>query len=212
METAATTRKVVVYGAPRCGKTSLMRRWSDNEFSANESPTIGVNIHIRNGAQVWDAAGEERFHDLVLTYLDGAHAVLFLYNIANRSSFDQLKSYWIPSVLKVASALDFYLVGTHLDLEADRREVPVEEAVALAACYDMHYGELSAKTGQSMDHLRLFIEHPTGNTKASASSPPSQELLVLDAFPKQKPGRFKIFLLRCCCCCCSFSPKYTELQ
>lgn len=209
MEHAATTsvatlprmhRKVVVYGATRCGKTSLMRRWSDNEFSASEAPTIGVNVHIRKGAQVWDSSGHERFHTLVLTYMEGADAVLFMYNIVDRSSFDELVSHWIPKVMATAAAanrkMDYYLVGTHLDME-EERAVSVEDAVALAARYDFHYGECSAKTGQSIDHLRLFLEQPTGNNArepvAVVVMDDEKLLQVLEPFPP-KPRLF----FRCC--------------
>jgi len=215
METASADarRKVVVYGAPHCGKTSLLRRWADNEWSASEAPTLAMNVIIRGSSEVWDTSGEERFRDVVLAYLGGAHAVMFVYNIANRDSYNALVRTWIPTVLgrkAQGQHLDLYLVGSHLDLEdgppsgGGLREVAIDEAVALAARWDMHYGECSAKTGQSMDHLRLWLEHPTGNEVALGAQQQQEALVTLEPFAaKKKGGR-----TRGCCC----GRKYVQLD
>lgn len=203
--TGTARRKVVLYGHPHCGKTSILRRWADNEWNANETPTLAMNIILRGSSEVWDTSGEERFREVVLAYLSGAHAVMFVYNIVSRDSYNMLVNYWIPTVLgrkTQGQRLDMYLVGSHLDLE-NTREVAVEEAVQLAARYDFHYGECSAKTGQSMDHLRLWLEHPTGNETAALGA--QQELVTLEAFEDKKKSSRRA---RGCCC----GRKYVQLD
>lgn len=211
-------RKVVVYGASGCGKTSLMRRWSDGEFSSNETPTLGVNVVIRNGTQVWDTSGQDRFHALSLTYLTGAHAVLFVYSIGNYASFEQLKRYWIPLVLKAGMpGLALYMVGAKQDLEEQDvingglREVSVQDAVELAASYDLHYGEASAKNGHGLDHIKLFLED---------HQQPQSELQTLDVAPEEKLLELEPFAKRSLLFtwCCGGGAgrrrarKYSELQ
>ena len=40
--------------------------------------------------QIWDTAGQERFHNVTRTYFRGAAAVLLVYDICDRESFDWL--------------------------------------------------------------------------------------------------------------------------
>jgi small GTP-binding protein len=203
-------RKVVVMGAARCGKTSLIRRWSDNEFDGSEASTLGVNVVIRQGSQVWDCSGQDRFHALALTYLSGAHAVVFVYSIASYASFTELKEFWIPTVLGAHfPTLAMYMVGTKLDLEQQDglREVSVQDAVELAARYDLHYGEASAKDAHGIDHLKLFIEDRSqqpapgeGGGDPSTTAPLDPDdlgLMVLEPFPKKK--WYTLFSGGCCC-------------
>jgi len=226
--------KIVIYGADGSGKSSMVRRWMDGDFSNSESPTLGVNPRVYHDIQVWDTSGQERFRALALQSLEGACAVVFVYSIANYASFDDLKRFWIPKVHQAlgikAARFPKYMVGTKLDLEEldGRREVSVQDAVELAASHDLHYSEISAKTGHGMDHLVLFLEHQQrpgdkqlpalqedasaldlGGTGTGAGSS-EEQLQVLEAFPGGggggggggKAGCFtRLFTCLFCCCC-----------
>ena len=39
---------------------------------------------------IWDTDGKERFRNMVGSYVKGSHAVLFVYDISNRASFNNL--------------------------------------------------------------------------------------------------------------------------
>lgn len=83
--------KLVVIGDSGVGKTSLLSRFTKNEFSFNSRSTIGVEfstrtIRVQNKiikAQIWDTAGQERFfififillHSFIL--LSGSFFLLF---------------------------------------------------------------------------------------------------------------------------------------
>lgn len=192
-------KKVVVVGAARCGKTSVMRRWAENEFCDNEAPTLGVNVHIRHNVQCWDASGQPRFRELAQTYLASADAVMVMYSVANRASFDEAREVWLPAVRAATDTAPIYLVGTQLDLAQQNREVAVEDAVALAAQHDVRYSECSAKSAQGMGHLKLFIEQTTdGNAEAV-----EDELDAIMAEPPslvQLPTSTKAKWFSCNCC------------
>ena len=65
--------KFLLIGDSGIGKTSLLCRFSDNEFLTNFIPTIGVDFKIKtielNGKtiklQLWDTAGMEKFGQLL---------------------------------------------------------------------------------------------------------------------------------------------------
>eukprot|EP00300_Choanocystis_sp_HF-7_P009197 c16312_g1_i1.p2 GENE.c16312_g1_i1~~c16312_g1_i1.p2 ORF type:complete len:109 (-),score=22.44 c16312_g1_i1:364-690(-) len=61
-------------------------------------PTIGVDfvtqtLTIDNKfvkLQIWDTAGQERFKAITRSYIRGASAILAVFDVTNRSSFDSL--------------------------------------------------------------------------------------------------------------------------
>ena len=59
--------KIVILGKSGVGKTSLLKRFTDDEFSTNHLVTIGVDfktkdVEVLNGKiaklQLWDTAGQ----------------------------------------------------------------------------------------------------------------------------------------------------------
>lgn len=79
-------KKVVMIGAFGVGKTSLVRRFVSNEFSADYQSTIGVQIEKRtvlvDGYEVelhlWDLAGEDEFAFIRASHLKGASGTIFV--------------------------------------------------------------------------------------------------------------------------------------
>jgi len=96
------TLKVIVIGDSCVGKSSLMRRVTDNTFNNEFSSTIGVdfksisiNINDYNiKLQVWDTAGQEKFKNIIPIYFRGSAAALICFDITSRKSFENLDE-WI---------------------------------------------------------------------------------------------------------------------
>merc|ERR1712156_1407244 len=88
--------KFLLIGDSGIGKTSILSRFSDNEFLTNFIPTIGVDFKIKtidlNGKtiklQLWDTAGQERFQAITNAYYRGAMGILIVYDITNSKSFN----------------------------------------------------------------------------------------------------------------------------
>ena len=40
--------------------------------------------------QIWDTAGQERFRTITTSYYRGAHGILMVYDISDRSTFDKI--------------------------------------------------------------------------------------------------------------------------
>lgn len=163
--------KLAVCGFYGCGKTSLGRRFADQDFSDTHKATIGVSFHIRClcatqsdrtfKLHIWDTAGQERFATVMPQWFRGAHAYLFVYSVASRESFDRLP-FWLEQARWVkggsswarddnAAALG-YLVAAQADRVRDR-EVGKEEAAEWAASHNLIYAETSARTGEGVQEL-----------------------------------------------------------
>ena len=118
------TIKIVTLGESSVGKTSLIKRYVYDDFSTEEVSTIGAvfvekTITIRNRPlklQIWDTAGQEKFHAVAKIYYQKAHVALLLYDITSKDSFTTLKEWGAevkananPNILRV-------VVGNKMDL------------------------------------------------------------------------------------------------
>ncbi len=87
--------------------------------------------------QVWDTAGQEKYRALVSTYFRSANAVILMYSVVERTSFDNMRNYWLPTVQREAPDwCRYFVVGSKADLadSSDRykREVDAIEAADFA--------------------------------------------------------------------------------
>ena len=98
--------KIVIIGNSSVGKTNLLLRFVDSNYSASHTPTIGVDfkskiieVPMKSSKrklklQLWDTAGQERFRNLTETYFKGASGIVIVYSVNDRKSFEDVKS-WI---------------------------------------------------------------------------------------------------------------------
>eukprot|EP01125_Pyxidicula_operculata_P008873 TRINITY_DN293_c0_g2_i1.p1 TRINITY_DN293_c0_g2~~TRINITY_DN293_c0_g2_i1.p1 ORF type:complete len:202 (+),score=32.08 TRINITY_DN293_c0_g2_i1:346-951(+) len=154
--------KFLVIGDSGVGKSSLLSRYVDDVFTDDVRPNVGVDFKIKttniNGTwtklQIWDTAGQERFREerfraVTGNCYRGGHAVVIVYDVTDRESFQnvtrwfqEIGRYACDNVLKI-------LVGNKSDLE-DERVVPYEEGHNLAESLSVDFYETSAKTCYSV--------------------------------------------------------------
>ena len=122
--------------------------------------SIGVDFKLKNieidskkiKLQIWDTAGQERFKTITTSYYKGAHAILIVFDITDRDSFDHVRN-WMADIDKFAKeGVLRILVGNKCDLEQNRK-VRKEEAEEIAKKYGINYIETSAKDTINVDDL-----------------------------------------------------------
>ncbi|WVF69788.1 hypothetical protein IAT40_004567 [Kwoniella sp. CBS 6097] len=128
--------KVVLLGSQGVGKTSLILRYTTRNFSPTPAPaTIGSSLHarklvhdgVRVKLQIWDTAGQERFRSMAPIYYRGAHVCVLVYDISDRQSFEDVRS-WLEELSRtVPKETVIFVVGAKIDLER-RRAVTIDEA------------------------------------------------------------------------------------
>ncbi len=122
--------KVVILGSQGVGKTSLVHRYTTGQFNAGSMPsTIGASFATKRlivdgtkvRLQLWDTAGQERFRSMAPMYYRGSHAAVVVYDITNRRSLEELKS-WIEELrTNMGEELTIHIVGAKADLTAARQ-------------------------------------------------------------------------------------------
>ena len=122
--------------------------------------SIGVDFKLKNieidnkriKLQVWDTAGQERFRTITTSYYKGSQAIVVVYDITDKESFEHVKN-WMADVDKFAKdGVLRILVGNKCDLE-HQRAVTKENGKDLAEKYGIQFMEVSAKETINVDLL-----------------------------------------------------------
>jgi small GTP-binding protein len=148
--------KLKMVGDSGVGKSCLTLRFNDGVFSEEYVSTIGVDFRLKTfelegktiKMQTWDVGGQFR---TIATHnhYKGAHGFLLVYDIADESSFDNIRQ-WMREVLRDGSATTVkILIGNKMDL-SDKRAIKTTRGQALAEEYGMSFFECSAKTGENV--------------------------------------------------------------
>jgi GTPase SAR1 family protein len=158
--------------------------------------------------QVWDMSGQERFHELAMTYVIKAAVIIFVYDVCHRSSLLELTEHWLPAVNKAITGLStkpvLHLVGTKVDLADRHREVTQEEAIEVAGKFDItHYGECSAKDGDGVPHLLSLM---TGGEVVPF------EMEAMIELPSGIRSKTIVTSSLFTCCCSRTRRRYVELE
>ncbi|XP_041976843.1 ras-related protein Rab-37 isoform X1 [Aricia agestis] len=151
--------KVMLLGDSGVGKTCMLVRFRDGTFLAgNYISTVGIDFrnkvvtvdNIKVKLQIWDTAGQERFRSVTHAYYRDAHALLLLYDVTNKTSFDNIRA-WLGEIREYAQDdVVIMLLGNKSDSGLERA-VRREEGQRLAREYQVAFMETSAKTGLNVD-------------------------------------------------------------
>jgi len=151
--------KLLIIGDSGVGKSSLLVRFADNQFTGNYITTIGVDFKIRtieiNGErvklQIWDTAGQERFRTITSTYYRGTHGVIVVYDVSSGESFANVKR-WLHEIDANCDVVNRILVGNKND-DPDRKVVLTEDARRFADQMGIQLFETSAKDNINVEEM-----------------------------------------------------------
>jgi Ras-related protein Rab-6A len=153
---SVTRHKIIFVGDAATGKTSIINRIIDNPFNDTYEVSIGIDFMSKNirfrgqniKIQIWDSAGQEKYKGLIPSYVRNSSIVFIVYDISNRSSFDNIPN-WI-SFVKNIEKTTMILCGNKSDLD---REVNKNEAEELAQREGLIFFECSAKTNENIKNM-----------------------------------------------------------
>ena len=151
--------KILILGDSSVGKTCFLMRYADNIFQETHMSTIGIDYKLKNiyleddklvKLQIWDTAGQDRFHSITKTYYKGANGIILIYSVIDKKTFANVRN-WLSSIKnEVSDKVVIFLVGNKIDAE-DLREVTYEQGEEMAESYKLPFFECSAKTAENIE-------------------------------------------------------------
>jgi small GTP-binding protein len=153
--------KIVVIGEANAGKSSIIRRFTDGTFNDSDTPTVGAafftktlnHYRIKAKLNIWDTAGQDRFHSLTKLYSKDANIIILVYDITSRKSFENIK-FWYNTLNQNTNEenLIYAVVGNKVDL-IEFQEVLPEESKKFADSIQAFFTNTSAKNNIGISEL-----------------------------------------------------------
>ncbi len=165
--------KVTLIGESSVGKTSIINRYTRDDFAQDLESTLGANYSqkkiVRHGKKIrldlWDTAGQEKYRAITKNLFLKVQGVLIVYDITNENSFSSLKS-WVKTIKdECGKQMQMVIVGNKSDLE-ENRVIDKTIASEFAKEEKIDYIETSCKTGENIQKsISLLCEKVLENTE-----------------------------------------------
>ena len=186
--------KIMVLGESKVGKTSLIKRYTKDQFGGVYLTTVGMDfqdkiIEIEDKKirlQVWDTAGQERFRNVTKSYFQSSHGLLVVYDITDKESFEKI-NFWMKNIKENAPEnAKLILVGNKCDL-ANERQVSYEEGEKKASNYNIKFFESSAKEGTNVKEFFFYLANEIYQDEKTKGKD-NKKTVQLDSKEKGKKG------------------------
>eukprot|EP01115_Flamella_aegyptia_P004504 TRINITY_DN194_c0_g1_i1.p1 TRINITY_DN194_c0_g1~~TRINITY_DN194_c0_g1_i1.p1 ORF type:complete len:222 (-),score=21.99 TRINITY_DN194_c0_g1_i1:53-664(-) len=184
--------KIILLGNIDVGKTSLIIRFCDQHFEENirgeiDQKTRDLTINGKVARIIiTDTAGQERFRTLTSSYYRNADAIIVVYDVTNKESFDDINAH-IQEGCRYSQRSQKFLVANKID--SDSRIITEQAGMELAAeCENISYFETSAKSGEGVEEL---FEHIGKNLISSLTASVQSVEGVVSIEDKKNSGKIK---------------------
>ncbi len=154
--------KITLIGNSGVGKTSIINQYIEQTFDEANAATIGANYSektiTKNNKEyelnIWDTAGQEKFHSVGKHFYKDAYIVCLVYDITSQDSLEQLEKIWYPDIKKYGEKYTILaVVGNKSDLYENDYLADENHAKEFAQSINAIFMLTSAKTGDGIEKL-----------------------------------------------------------
>ena len=177
---------IILVGDSYVGKTSILKKFIDDEFNEETKCTISADFRCKNlkidknlyaSLKIFDTAGQEKYRSLTKSYYKQAQGIILVFDLTNEISFSKLNK-WINEINENTENVVIILVGNKAD--SSDRKVDKINAENYAKERNIKYIETSAKEGTNI--LLLFEELAIDMYKKKEDDNSIVELENVDTF------------------------------
>ena len=157
--------KTILVGMSGSGKTNIINAFTGQAFDSYKFSTTSSFVdkfmtvnNKKYHVEIWDTAGQEQFRSLTKIFIKDSKIVIFVYDITNYKSFEEV-DFWLNTVKEiVGDTAIFGLAGNKKDLFQNEK-VTEEEGEKKAADNWALFKLTSAKTGSGInDFMQSLLE------------------------------------------------------
>lgn len=167
----------------RVGKTSILSRYFNKQFSETEQSTVNPSFYekiVPHGGVsykfcFWDTAGQEIFNAITPIYYRDAQGALLVYDVTQQETFAKVEN-WITQLETFNKNTKLVIVGNKVDKvsslsDLEKNSVTIKD-YARSKAAEFFY--TSAKSGQNLDkafdHLINVVLEKQKSNGAGAQS------------------------------------------
>ena len=146
--------KVILVGESGVGKTNLINIITGGEFNEKEKSSstasfLNKKLTVKGNEytiNLWDTIGQESLRQMAKLFYNNSKIVIFVYDITERNSFDELNKYWVKIIEeKLGKNVIKGIVANKIDLFMNE-QVTQEEGEEYAKSIGALFLLTSAKT------------------------------------------------------------------
>ena len=155
--------KVVLIGDGGVGKTTFINRHLTGHFEKMYVPTQGAQVHrlrfyTNYGLitfHVWDTAGQEKFGGLGDGYYTGADAVIFMFDVTSRITYQNIPDRYINFIRVCGKKKAMLICGNKVDVVRGRKVKA--SRITFPKKKGIEYMDMSAKSNYNVGEAFLSI-------------------------------------------------------
>lgn len=155
--------KILILGDLAVGKTSLMLRFTGENFKESYLNTLGIDFKVKNVKykgreyllQIWDSAGQERFKNITRTYYKKSSAIIVAFDSTRLETFDNIRPWIINITDEIKNQVPIVIVATKCDIECPNDTI--KKGKSLTKELGLSYFKTSSKIGTNVEKLFLHL-------------------------------------------------------
>ena len=154
--------KEVLIGETGVGKTCIIEQFINQEFNENQESTLTAQFCRKDfefpggekiSLDIWDTAGQEKFRALNRIFYKNAKAVILVYSITNKKTFDEVKNYWYDQIKQHCDSNVIIAIAANKCDLYENRQVSDEEGEEFAKSIGAFFASTSAKNDSGITNL-----------------------------------------------------------
>ena len=142
--------KIVFLGESGVGKSNIINRYNGGQFNPNSVPnnsSFFMSKNLKFGEKIyrinlWDTAGQEKYHSLTKIFLNEAKIAFIIYAINDKASYEKI-DFWYNLVKESCGNIVIAIIGNKKDLY-EEKQVNEEDAIKKAKSLNATFGLTSA--------------------------------------------------------------------